>query len=124
MCGGPGEGRLLPSCVTSGVSTLGGGPKLLTSAEAGVVEVLSLCLSGAEGAPGWIEHLLGEAAPSEHLPAWPFLADVAGLFGVSEFCAAAFLVRALGRRPGWSPNFDLNDNDGNLHTLFLLSGRL
>lgn len=121
MCRGLGEGHLLPSCVTSGVSTLGGGPKLLNWAEAGVAGVRPLCSTGSEGASGWIEHLLEEAAPSEHLAALPLLTDVTCLFGVSEFCAAVFLV--VRGWWGWF-NLDLNVNEGNLHALFLLSRML
>lgn len=121
MCRGSGEGHLLPSCITSGVSTLGGGPILLICVEAGVTGVVPFCVTGAEGASCWIKHLLEEATPSKHLAALPFLTDVTCLFGVSEFCAVVFLVRVLCCPWPWFPNDDLNVNDGNLHTLFPLS---
>lgn len=122
MCRGLGEGHLLPSCITSGVSTLGGGAKLLKWAEAGVSGVRPLCSTGSEGASDWSKHLLEETAPSERLAALPLLLDVTCLFGVSEFCAAVFLVLRGWR--GWFLNVDLNVNEGNLHTLFLLSRML
>lgn len=144
------EGQLLPSWITFGVSTSGGGLTQLTSVvmnsfEAGVetpsAGVLHFSVAWINGVSGWSKHLLVDAALSENLSTLRFLIVVVCLFGVSKHCALEtvlliwhgwfpasdtavdavdFFVRILFGWWEWSLDLVWNDNGGNLHTLVFL----
>lgn len=150
-CREVGEGPLLPSCITFGVSTSGGGPTLLSSLEAGVeapsAGIPHLSFTWTDGVSSWSKHLLEDAAPSEYLSTFLFLTEVVCLFGVSEYCAletvliwhnpcgwfpasdttvhsVAFLLCVLFGWWDWSLDLVWNCNEGNLHTLLFLDSWL
>ena len=143
------EAPLLPSCITFGVSTSGGGETPLNSLEAGVEAPSTagppqLCVTWADGVSGRSKHLLVDAAPSENLCTFLFLIEAVCLFGVTLDTVLVFWRDPLGWFPtsdatahsvaffacvlfglwDWSLDLVWNVNEGNLHTLPFLDSWL